>query len=292
MTKETKVDGKSKTWLITGASSGLGYALAEYVLQQGDRVVLGARSQASMKGLVERYPGRGIALVLDVTNAEQRAAAVAEAEARFGGIDVLVNNAGVDFVGAIEEQREEDYRALFEVNFFGAVALLREVLPGMRKRGRGTIVNVTSMDGLASLPANGYYSSSKFAMEGLTESLSQEIAPLGLRAFCVEPGSFRTGIEQRTKFSGSTIDAYKDTSGALRKIMETVTPDMWPGDPVRAAATIYQAVSSERALHWLVLGSDAYRRIGDKLDLLRNEFEAGKGVAFSTDYPNSGPAVL
>jgi NAD(P)-dependent dehydrogenase (short-subunit alcohol dehydrogenase family) len=292
MAKEMKVDGKSRTWLITGASSGLGYALAEYVLQQGDQVVLGARSQPSMKSLVEGFPGRGIALVLDVTKAEQRAAAVAEAEARFGGVDVLVNNAGIDFVGAIEEQKEEDYRTQFEVNFFGAVALLRQVLPGMRKRGRGTIVNVTSMDGLASLPANGYYSSSKFALEGLTESLWQEIEPLGLRAFCVEPGSFRTGIEQRTKFSGPTIGDYKDSSGALRKIMETMTPEMWPGDPARAAATIYRAVASEQKLHWLVLGSDAYRRIGVKLDLLRKEFEAGKDAAFGTDYPNSGPALI
>ena len=143
-------------------------------------------------------------------------------------IDVLVNNAGIAFLGAIEEQNQDDYRALFEVNFFGAVALLRLVLPGMRRRKRGTIVNMSSMDGMASLPANGYYSSSKFALEGLTEALWQEIEPLGLRAFLVEPGSFRTGIEQRTKFSGTPIDAYAATSGAFRTMMNALSPDLFP----------------------------------------------------------------
>ena len=196
-----RADLKSRTWLITGASSGLGYALAEFVLQRGDRVVLAARSMNGMSGLAARYPGRALAVGLDVTQPQQRIAAVERAQAHFGGIDVLVNNAGIDFLGAVEEQREEDYRAQFEVNFFGAVAMLRLVLPGMRRRQSGTIVNISSMDGIASLPVNGYYASSKFALEGITESLWQEIEPIGLRAFLVEPGSFRTGIEQRTRFS-------------------------------------------------------------------------------------------
>src|SRR5258706_2067642 len=199
---------KAQTWLITGASSGLGYALAQYVLRQGDRVVMGARSLSPMADLATRYPDTALAVTLDVTKPEQRGAAVQQAAARFGGVDVLVNNAGIDFLGAIEEQDERDYRALFEVNFFGAVALLRLVLPGMRMRKHGTIINISSMDGIASLPVNGYYSSSKFALEGLTESLWQEIEPIGLRAFLVEPGSFRTGIEQCTKVSVATIADY------------------------------------------------------------------------------------
>src|SRR4029077_14137820 len=172
----------SRTWLITGASSGLGYALAEYVLERGDRVVLAARSMDSMCGLAARFPETALAVGLDVTQPQLRLAAVEQAEARFGGIDVLVNNAGIDFFGAIEEQREEDYRAQFEVNFFAAVAMLRLVLPGMRRRQSGTIVNISSMDGIASLPVNGYYASSKFALGGVTESLWQEIEPIGLRA--------------------------------------------------------------------------------------------------------------
>src|SRR5712672_990436 len=283
---------KAQTWLITGASSGLGYSLAEYVLKQGDRVVLGARSLTPMADLAARYPDTALAITLDVTKLEQRVAAVQQADARFGGVDVLVNNAGIDFLGAVEEQDERDYRALFEVNFFGAVALLRLVLPGMRARKHGTIINVSSMDGMASLPVNGYYSSSKFALEGVTESLWQEIEPIGLRAFLVELGSFRTGIEQRTKFSGEPIEAYEATSGAFRRMMTTVSPDMFPGDPVRAAAAIYEVVASESPRHWVVLGSDAQRRIGAKLDMLRAEFEAGADTARSTDYPGSAKPIL
>jgi len=285
-------DNKVKTWLITGASNGLGYALAEYVLQQGDRVALGARSQAAMNALAARYPDTALAIPLDVTNAEQRADAVQQTEQRFGAIDVLVNNAGIDYIGAIEEQEERHYRAIFEVNFFSAVSMLRLVLPGMRARKQGTIVNVSSMDGIASLPVNGFYSSSKFALEGLTESLWQEIEPIGLRAFLVEPGSFRTGLADRTKFSGEPIEAYAATSGAFRKVMATMTPEMFPGDPVRAAEAIYEVVASDRPRHWVILGSDAYRLIGAKLDMLRGEYEAGKDLALSTDYPDAGRAIL
>src|SRR5882724_2118813 len=287
-----RADLKSRTWLITGASSGLGYALAEFVLQRGERVVLAARSMNSMSGLAARYPDRALAVGLDVTQPQQRIAAVERAQAHFDGIDVLVNNAGIDFLGAVEEQREEDYRAQFEVNFFGAVAMLRLVLPGMRRRQSGTIVNISSMDGIASPPVNGYYASSKFALEGITESLWQEIEPIGLRAFLVEPGSFRTGIEQRTRFSGAPIEAYEATSGAFRKMMTTVSPDMFPGDPVRAAAAIYEVVASESPRHWVVLGSDAQRRIGAKLDMLRAEFDAGADTARMTDYPGSAKAIL
>ena len=178
------------TWLITGASSGLGYALAEHVLKQNDQVVLAARTMDSMQALATSFPNTALAVQLDVTNPEHRANVVRQTETRFGSIDVLVNNAGIDYLGAIEEQEERDYRQIFEVNFFGAVALVRLVLPGMRQRGRGTIINMSSMDGIASLPANGYYSSSKFALEGLTEALWQEIEPLGLRALLVEPVRF------------------------------------------------------------------------------------------------------
>src|SRR2546421_9931330 len=232
-----------------------------------------------MTALAARYPDRALVVALDVTNAEQRAAAVQQTEQRFGAIDVLVNNAGIDYIGAIEEQEERHYRATFEVNFFSAVSMLRLVLPGMRARKQGTIVNVSSMDGIASLPVNGFYSASKFALEGMTESLWQELEPIGLRAFLVEPGSFRTGIEQRTHFSGEPIEAYDTTSGAFRRMMPTVTPEMFPGDPVRAATAIYDAVVAQSSRHWDVLGSDAQRRIRAKLDMLRAEFEAGDDMA-------------
>jgi NAD(P)-dependent dehydrogenase (short-subunit alcohol dehydrogenase family) len=281
------------TWLITGASSGIGYALAEHVLEQGDQVVLGARTLDPMAALTERYPDTGLAVTLDVTDPQQRADAISQAEARFGAIDFLVNNAGIDFIGAIEEQEEKDYRAQFEVNFFAVAALLREVLPGMRASGRGTIINISSMDGIASLPVNGWYASSKFALEGLTEALWQELEPIGLRAFLVEPGSFRTGLETRTKFSGTPIDDYATTSGAFREMLKTITPEMWPGDPALGAAAIYKVAKSDETRHWVILGSDAHRRIGVKLDMQRAEYDAGRELAFSTDYPDqTGPTVL
>nr|WTC14124.1 SDR family NAD(P)-dependent oxidoreductase [Streptomyces anthocyanicus] len=282
-----------KTWLITGASSGLGKALAEYVLEQGDQVVATASSTRATSELAARYPQTALAVPLDVTDPRQRAEGVRAAEERFGGIDVLVNNAAIDFIGALEEQEETDYRRLFEVNFFGAVALTRAVLPGMRRRGSGTVVNVSSMDGLASLPANGYYSSSKFALEGFTEALWQEIEPLGLHAMIIQPGSFRTGIENRTRASGPAIEDYAATAGAFRGMMGSLTPEMFPGDPDKAAEAIYNAATAPEPRHWVVLGSDAQRRIGVKLDQLRAEFDAGKDVAYSTDFPGSAEnAVL
>jgi NAD(P)-dependent dehydrogenase (short-subunit alcohol dehydrogenase family) len=234
------------TWLITGASSGLGFSLAEHVLQHGEQVVLTDRTIAPMAELAAQYPATARSFGLDVTDADQRRAAIRFTEEQFGGVDVLVNNAGIDFTGAIEEQREDDIRSQFEVNFFAPLALLRLVLPGMRARNRGTIINISSMDGIASLPANGIYSATKFALEGLTEALWQEIEPIGLRAFLVEPGSLRTGIEQRTEFSGARIDAYEATSGAFRKLMATLTPGMMPGDPARVAEVIYQVATADQ----------------------------------------------
>lgn len=281
-----------RTWLITGASSGLGHALAECVLHHGDQVVLTAPTLSGMEALAARYPRSALVLELDVTDPLQRIDAVDRALAHFGAIDVLVNNAAIDFLGAVEEQREDDYRAQFEVNFFGAVGMIRLVLPGMRKRRSGTIVNVSSMDGLASLPANGYYSSSKFALEGLTEALWQEIEPLGLRAFLAEPGSVRTGIEHRTMFSGHPIDDYAASSGAFRELLANLTPEMFPGDPVRVAAALREEVLTPSGRHWIVMGSDAQRRIQTKLSMLLAELEAGRATAGRTDYPGSGPAVL
>ncbi|MEV0175535.1 oxidoreductase [Streptomyces sp. NPDC050803] len=282
-----------KTWLITGASSGLGKALAEHLLAQGHHVAATASSTQVTAELAARYPQTALALKLDVTEPADRESAVRAVEERFGGIDVLVNNAAIDFIGALEEQRESDYRRLFEVNFFGAVALTRAVLPGMRARRRGIIVNVSSMDGLAALPANGYYSAGKFALEGFTEALWQEIEPIGLHAMIIQPGSFRTGIENRTRASGEPIGDYRATAGAFRAMMGSLTPEMFPGDPERAAEAIRRAVSAPEPPHWVVLGSDAQRRIGVKLDQLRAEFEAGKELAYSTDFPGAADnAVL
>jgi NAD(P)-dependent dehydrogenase (short-subunit alcohol dehydrogenase family) len=280
------------TWLITGASSGLGYALARRVLEQGERVVMGARTVGPMSDLANRYPDRGLAVELDVTDPDQRAFAVQSCRDHFGSVDVLVNSAGVDFWGAIEEQDEADYRATFEVNLFGAVELIRLVLPGMRSRQRGTIVNISSLRGIVSTGGNGYYCSSKFALEGLTEALWQEIEPLGLRALLVEPGPHRTGMDTRVRFSGSVIDAYEGSSGRLLKIMANIKPEQFPGDPVKAASAIYQEVRANSKRHRMILGSEAYRQIGARLNAFQSEFGLAKDLAFSTDYPDAGPGVL
>jgi NAD(P)-dependent dehydrogenase (short-subunit alcohol dehydrogenase family) len=285
-------DTTPRTWLITGASYGLGRALAEHVLGHGDPAVLTARTLPALQELAERFPDTALAVGLDVTDADQRRAAVTAAQERFGAIDVLVNNAAIDFIGAIEEQEEADYRATFEVNLFGAVALMRLVLPQMRRRRRGTIVNVSSMDGLASLPGNAYYSASKFALEGVTEALWQEVEPIGLRAMLIEAGSLRTGIEQRTRTSGAPIADYAATAGAFRAAVADVAPENFPGDPVRAAKAIYDVVVSGERRHRVILGSDAQRRIGVKLDELRAEHEAGRAVALSTDYPEQTAAPV
>lgn len=280
------------TWLVTGAATGLGQALAAHVLAEGDRVVLASRAGHDLSDVTRRYPETALVVDLDVTDPTQRRAAVDRASDWSDGIDVLVNNAAIDFLGAIEEQREEDYRVQFEVNFFAAVALARLVLPGMRARRRGTIVNVSSMDGIASLPANGFYSASKFALEGMTEALWQELEPVGLHAFLVEPGSFRTGIERRTRVSGTPIRDYDATSGAFLRTVAAVRPEMFPGDPARAADAIARNVRAKAPRRRLILGSDAHRRIGVKVDELRGVLDDGRLLAASTDFPGTGPAVL
>jgi short-subunit dehydrogenase len=165
-----------------------------------------------------------------------------------------------------------------------AVALLRLALPGMRARRKGTIVNMSSMDGIASFAVNGYYSASKFALEGITEALWQEIEPLGLRAVLVEPGSFRTVIDSRTKISGEQIYDYEATSGQFRKAMENVGDEMFPGDPALAARVVYEVLKSNRKLHRIIVGSDAYKNIGGKLAALRADYETNDAWAHSTDF--------
>ena len=175
---------------------------------------------------------------------------------------------------------------------FGAVELIRLVLPGMRSRQRGTIVNISSLRGIVSVGGNGYYCSSKFALEGLTEALWQEIEPLGLRAFLVEPGPHRTGMDTRVRFSGSVIDAYEGSSGRLLKIMANIKPEQFPGDPAKAVTVIYQEVRADSKRHRIILGSEAYRQIRARIDAFQSEFELGRDLAFSTDYPDVGSGVL
>jgi short-subunit dehydrogenase len=275
------------TWVITGASSGLGYDLAERVLENGHEVVLAARNVHAMHELAERHSDTALVVGVDVADRHQRANLLSRTYERFGKIDFLVNNAGIDYLGAIEEQREEDYRRIFEVNFFAAVELLRLALPAMRKRRSGTIVNMSSMDGIASLPGNAFYSASKFALEGLTESLWQEIEPVGLKAVLVEPGSFLTGIDSRTRFSGELIPDYDASSGNFFRAMqnvESLKDVMFPGDPKRAAEVLFEQLTGDLTGHRIILGSDALQRIQIKMDDLQADFDASQRIAHTTDF--------
>ena len=229
-------DAPSKpVWFVTGCSTGFGRELSTILLKRGYRVVATARDQAKIADLVAAHERTGLALALDVDKQDQIDAAVKAAEARFGRIDVLVNNAGYGYLAAVEEGDDADVRAMFETNFFGLAAMTRAVLPIMRAQKAGAIVNVSSMGGFIGFPGSGYYAATKFAVEGLSESLSKEVAPFGIKVIIVEPGPFRTDWAGRSlKTPKKPVDAYTETAVARRKQIQSYSGAQ-AGDPVRAA---------------------------------------------------------
>jgi NAD(P)-dependent dehydrogenase (short-subunit alcohol dehydrogenase family) len=255
------------TWFITGCSTGLGRALAAAVLGRGDNAVVTARDAARIGDLAATYPDTTLALPLDVTDAAQVGTAVQAAQNRFGGIDVLVNNAGYGYRAAVEEGDEADVRRLFATNFFGPVALIKAALPGMRARRSGAIVNISSIGARRTPEGSGYYSATKAALEGLSGSLRRELAPLGITVTVVEPGAFRTDFSGRSLTqSGTVIADYAGTAGRRRKEHDIVhgTQD---GDPAKAAQALITAVQSAEPPAFLLLGQDA-------LDTYRQTAEA------------------
>ena len=225
-------------WLITGCSTGIGREIAEVALEQGHQVAVTARDESRVGDFVERFGARALPLALDVTDKAQCADAVARTEQAFGRVDVLVNNAGYGYLAAIEEGEEPEVRAMFETNFFGALSMIKAALPAMRARRSGYIVNISSMAGLVANPGTGYYSASKFALEGLTEALSRELTPFGIRVSLIEPGPFRTDWAGRSmKQVSNPIDAYADSVGQRRAFIVSMHGRM-PGDPRRAAEAI------------------------------------------------------
>jgi len=271
------------TWLITGCSSGLGRALAAAVLAKGDDAVVTARDAATVADLAAAYPAHALAQALDVTSPAQTRAAVDAATERFGGVDVLVNNAGYGYRAAVEEGDPKDVERLFATNFFGAVDLIKLVLPGMRERRRGTIVNVSSIGARISPPGSGYYAAVKSALEGLTASLRKEVAPLGITAMAVEPGGFRTDFAGRSLAGpGASIADYDETVGPRRKENDRVHGTQ-PGDPAKAADAIIRAVDSPDAPGLLILGNDALGAFEQVLDAQRTELEQWRALSASTD---------
>ena len=261
------------TWLITGCSTGLGRALAEAVIAAGHHAVVTARDAGKVADLADGATDRVLALALDVTDPGQVATVVAQAEETFGRIDVLVNNAGYGYRAAVEEGDESDVRTLFETHFFGAVAMIKAVLPGMRARRSGAIVNISTI-GVQIMPVgSGYYAASKAALEGMSGALHAEVKPLGISVTVVEPGAFRTDFAGRSLTQSSTvIDDYADTAGRRRKEHDTAHGTQ-PGDPAKAAQAIITAVESTEPPTFLLLGSDAltvYRRLAKaRLDAIQ-----------------------
>lgn len=277
----------SPVWFITGCSSGLGRALALRVLEHGHRCVVTARATATVDDIVARFPKSAKAIALDVTDAGQRDAAVAHAEKSFGHIDVLVNNAGYGYLAAIEEGEDDQIRAMFEANFFAVAALTRRVLPGMRARARGHIVNIASVGGLIGNPGSGYYCATKFAVVGLSEALAKEVAGLGIRVTSVEPGPFRTDWAGRSlKQARQPIAAYASTSGA-RRAQVAANSGKQAGDPDRAADAIITVVESANPPVHLLLGSNAYGRMREKLSEMSKSLDEFEAVTLATDYPEA-----
>jgi len=272
-------------WFITGCSTGFGRALAERVLARGWRVVATARDAARVADLADGADDRVLAVALDVTDPAQVAAAVTTAEARFGRIDVLVNNAGYGYQASIEEGEDDEIRAQFEANVFGLFALTRAVLPGMRTRGSGHVINITSVAGLVGFPGSGYYAASKHAVEGFTDALAAEGAPIGIHATCVEPGPFRTDWAGRSlRQTPVRIDAYAKTAGARLDSTRGYSGTQ-PGDPVRAAAAMIALAEEEAPPRHMVLGAFGMDAVTDRLRARLAEVEGRRAASVATDFP-------
>jgi NAD(P)-dependent dehydrogenase (short-subunit alcohol dehydrogenase family) len=271
----------NKTWFITGASSGFGRAMAELVLKRGGRVVATARDRASLDDLVAHTGGCAIGVPLDVTKSDQVKAALRSAEA-FGGIDVLFNNAGFGLMSGIEEADDLEIRAIFEVNFFGALRILRAALPGLRARGSGFILNISSVAGVRAVPGLGYYAATKCALEGMSEALLGELEPFGIRVMIVEPGPFRTDFRRSSMQVGAPHPAYPHLAQS-RAILAS-KDGRQTGDPARGAEAILNAMESENPPRRLVLGRAGWDIVKDALQARIEEVEAWRSITQATDF--------
>lgn len=272
-----------KVWLITGANSGFGRAFTEAAVAAGDIVVATARRPEALTDLVSAHPDRVEAVRLDVTDQAAGSAVIDDVIARHGRIDVLVNNAGRTHVGAVEETADDELRDLFDVHFFGPTALIRAALPHMRDRRSGAIVQLSSMGGQLSFAGFGAYSATKFALEGLSEALADEVRPLGIKVLIVEPGAFRTGLFGNASASGGQIEDYDSTAGNTRRVV-AAGDGTQAGDPAKAAAAVIAALEAEHTPLRLPLGDDSVDAILAHLDTVRAEIatweKTARGTAF------------
>jgi short-subunit dehydrogenase len=278
---------KKSIWFITGCSTGFGRELAKQLLENDYRIVVTARDASKIQDLVEINRENALALALDVTNESQVKDAVQQAEAHFGTIDVLVNNAGFGYFGAIEESDETEVRAMFEANFWGLAAMTRAVLPKMRMRKSGTIVNISSSGGFVGNPGVGYYNATKFAVNGFSEALQKEVAPLGIKIMIVQPSGFRTDWAGRSANDATEqISDYAETAGKNQEMLRGYSGNQ-PGDPVRGVKAIIKAVEAENPPLWLLLGKAALKGARLKLDNLKTDFDTWAETSEGADFPEN-----
>ncbi|WP_260735013.1 oxidoreductase [Tunturiibacter lichenicola] len=276
---------KQRVWFITGASTGFGRMLSEEVLKTGGKVVATARNIDKVADLEAKYPKAAKALALDVTDAGQVNSVVTQAFAQFGQVDVLVNNAGYGVAGAIEEVSEAEFMPMFETNVFGLLKVTRAFLPYLRKQRSGNILNISSIGGLIGGQGIGMYNATKFAVEGLSEALAAELAPLGIHVTVIEPGPFRTDFLGRSGVIAKTrISDYDTTAGNMRKYFSENNGKQ-KGDPLRAVQAMIQVVDSPNPPLHLLLGGSALQRMRAKLDAWQKEIAAWEPVTAGADFP-------
>ena len=272
-------------WLITGCSTGIGREIARAALEAGNQVVVTARKLDAVQDFVDDFGASAHAVALDVTDRDQIDAAVSAAHDVFGGIDVLVNNAGYGYMSAIEEGEDAEIRRLFDTNYFGVVDTLKAVLPGMRAQHSGRIINISSMTGLVANPPNAYYSCTKFALEALTEALSKEVGPLGIKVSAIEPGAFRTDWASRSmKESAAPIEDYAADVGVRKELLKQFA-DHLPGDPRRVADAVLMLTDMETPPLRLLLGQDVLNATREKLAAMTASIDEWEAVTVDVNFP-------
>ncbi|MEB0262254.1 MULTISPECIES: oxidoreductase [unclassified Mucilaginibacter] len=275
----------SKVWFITGCSTGFGRELAKEVLAAGNKAAVASRNTDDVKDIIADYPDTAVAVKLDVTKADEITAAVDQVNQKFGRIDVLVNNAGIGYFGAIEESEDDAVRNMFEINFWGLNNVTKAVLPTLRKQRSGHIVNIASIGGLVGFPGVGFYNATKFAVDGYSEALAKETAPLGIKVTVVAPSGFRTDWAGRSaNDSPIEIDDYKATAGTNKDTIRGYSGKQ-PGDPVRAAKAIVKAVDDANPPLHLLLGAAALKGGRNKLEVLKKDFDAWEETTTGADFP-------